>query len=87
LKSEAVQKRLRQTAHRESAASSSGNVNVARRGETVLHFTAARGGIEHEEERTRFAALLLDRGARFDMRDELLKSAPLGGRAAGAGRN
>ena len=39
---------------------------------------AARGGIENEEERTSFAALLLDRGARLDLRDDLLKSTPLG---------
>jgi len=46
-------------------------------GQTVLHFTAARPGIP-EEERARFAAMLLDRGARFDRRDDLLQSTALG---------
>jgi ankyrin repeat protein len=52
--------------------------NVARMGQTALHFTAARRGIKHEADRARFAALLLDAGARFDLRDDLLKSTPLG---------
>ncbi|HEV2351342.1 MAG TPA: ankyrin repeat domain-containing protein [Terriglobia bacterium] len=54
------------------------DVNVPRLGQTVLHFTAARGGIENESDRIRFAAILLDAGARLDLRDDLLKSTPLG---------
>ena len=54
------------------------DVNVSRLGQTVLHFAAARGGIEKEADRTRFAALLLDGGARLDLRDDLLESTPLG---------
>jgi ankyrin repeat protein len=52
--------------------------NVSRRfGQTVLHFAAARTG-PTEAERVRFAAMLLDRGARLDLRDHLLQSTPLG---------
>jgi len=55
------------------------DVNVSSRfGQTVLHFAAARGGIEEESDRTRFVAMLLDGGARLDLRDHLLKSTPLG---------
>ncbi len=55
------------------------DVNVSSRfGQTVLHFAAARDGIENESDRTRFAAMLLDWGARLDLRDHLLKSTPLG---------
>jgi ankyrin repeat protein len=53
------------------------DANVGRRGSTVLHFVAARGTLS-ETARVRFAAMLLDRGARLDMRDELLRSTPLG---------
>jgi ankyrin repeat protein len=52
--------------------------NVARRGATVLHFVAARDAALSESARVRFSATLLDRGARLDLRDELLKSTPLG---------
>jgi ankyrin repeat protein len=52
--------------------------NIPRMGQTVMHFTAARHGIEHEPDRARFAAMLLDFGARLDLRDDLLKSTPLG---------
>ena len=52
--------------------------NVSRFGETALHFTAARSGDLTCAERARFAALLLDHGGRLDVRDELLKSTPLG---------
>lgn len=47
-------------------------------GLTLLHSVA--GSREHvtPEERLRFATLLLDAGARLDMRDELLDSTPLG---------
>jgi len=51
--------------------------NVARRGETALHFAAARAN-PTEAQRVRFAAMLLDHGARLDVRDELLQSTPLG---------
>ena len=51
--------------------------NVARRGETALHYAAARPS-PTDAQRVRFAAMLLDRGARLDARDELLQSTPLG---------
>ena len=51
--------------------------NVARRGATVLHFVAARDAALSEAARVRFTAMLLDRGARLDLRDELLRSTPL----------
>jgi len=51
--------------------------NVTRRGETALHYVAARPN-PTEQQRVRFAAMLLDRGARLDVRDELLRSTPLG---------
>jgi len=52
--------------------------NVSSRfGQTTLHFLAARGGLTGPE-RSRFAAMLLDHGARLDVRDELLQSTPLG---------
>jgi ankyrin repeat protein len=52
--------------------------NVSRFGQTALHFAAARHGALSGAERARFAALLLDHGARLDLRDDLLKSTPLG---------
>jgi ankyrin repeat protein len=51
--------------------------NVARMGATTLHFTAARGGLDGTS-RARFAAMLIEHGARLDLRDDLLKSTPLG---------
>jgi len=51
--------------------------NVVRLGQTVLHFTAARNGGVGDEERARFASLLVDYGARLDLHDDLLKSTPL----------
>jgi ankyrin repeat protein len=51
--------------------------NVARMGATTLHFTAARDGLDGAS-RARFAAMLIDRGARLNLRDDLLKSTPLG---------
>ena len=54
------------------------DANVSRMGQTVLHFIAARQGIENERDRVPFAAMLLDAGARLDLRDDLLKSTPLG---------
>ncbi len=54
------------------------NPNVSRYGQTALHFAAAyRGGVS-DADRARFAAMLLDAGARLDLRDDLLKSTPLG---------
>ena len=52
--------------------------NVSRMGQTALHFTAARHGVPEEGDRVRFAAMLIDHGARLDLRDDLLKSTPLG---------
>jgi hypothetical protein len=49
----------------------------SRFGQRVLHFAAADRGVS-EPERARFAAMLLDCGARMDVRDELLRSTPLG---------
>jgi ankyrin repeat protein len=51
--------------------------NVTRMGATTLHFAAARGGLDGVS-RARFAAMLIDRGARLDLRDDLLRSTPLG---------
>jgi len=52
--------------------------NVARFGQTALHFTAARHGGLNDQDRARFAAMLIDYGARLDFRDDLLRSTPLG---------
>jgi ankyrin repeat protein len=52
--------------------------NVTRFGQTALHFAAAYRGATGEAARAHFAALLLDHGARLDLRDDLLKSTPLG---------
>lgn len=52
--------------------------NVMRYGQTALHFAAAYQGNVSGEDRARFAAMLLDGGARLDMRDDLLQSTPLG---------
>ena len=46
-------------------------------GATTLHFTAARGGLDGAS-RARFAAMLIEHGARLELRDDLLKSTPLG---------
>jgi ankyrin repeat protein len=46
-------------------------------GQTVLNFVAARPGLTGAE-RARFAAMLIDAGARLDLRDTLLQSTPLG---------
>jgi ankyrin repeat protein len=53
------------------------DANVARMGATILHFTAARGGLDGAS-RARFATMLIDHGARLDLHDDLLKSTPLG---------
>ena len=52
--------------------------NVRRFGATALHFTAAHHGRVPDEDRARFAAMLLDHGARLDLRDDILHSTPLG---------
>lgn len=54
------------------------NPNVTRFGQTALHFSAAYHGSVGDEDRARFASILLDHGARLDLRDDLLKSTPLG---------
>ena len=53
------------------------DANVHRRHETLLHFTAARQSDLSGKDRARFAAMLIDHGARLDVRDDLLKSTPL----------
>ncbi len=52
--------------------------NATRFGQTTLHFAAAYTGEVSDHDRARFAAILLDHGARLDIRDDLLKSTPLG---------
>ncbi len=52
--------------------------NVARFGQTALHYVAARHSGLSDADRARFASMLIDYGARLDMRDDLLKSTPLG---------
>ncbi|HEV8038576.1 MAG TPA: ankyrin repeat domain-containing protein [Bryobacteraceae bacterium] len=47
-------------------------------GISVLHYAAASYNWVMAEERVAFVRILLDRGARMDVRDELLKSTPLG---------
>jgi len=54
------------------------DANVSRFGQTALHFAAGRHGELSDSDRARFASMLLDHGARLDVRDELLKSTPLG---------
>ena len=50
----------------------------SRRGTTLLHeVTAARGGLTADD-RITYATVLLDAGARLDVRDDLLESTPLG---------
>jgi ankyrin repeat protein len=52
--------------------------NVTRFGASVLHYAAADRGPLEDVDRARFAAMLLDHGARLDLRDDLLRSTPLG---------
>jgi ankyrin repeat protein len=52
--------------------------NVQRYGQTALHFAAAYRGAVSDADRARFAAMLVDYGAKLDVRDDLLKSTPLG---------
>jgi ankyrin repeat protein len=49
----------------------------SRFGQTVLHFAAARPR-PSEAERTRFVSMLPDCGAKLNVRDDPLKSTPLG---------
>jgi ankyrin repeat protein len=52
--------------------------DVPRFGRTALHYTAARHGRASGTDRARFAEMLLDHGASLTVRDDLLKSSPLG---------
>jgi ankyrin repeat protein len=52
--------------------------DISRYGQTPLHFAAARRSPLSADDRARFAAMLIDHGARLDLRDDLLKSTPLG---------
>ena len=52
--------------------------NVTRYGAAPLHFAAAYRGSVSDKDRARFAGMLIDAGARLDLRDDLLKSTPLG---------
>jgi hypothetical protein len=55
------------------------DANVSGRfGLTILHDVAGSRGHVTAEERVAFAAMLLDAGARMDVRDDLLKGTPLG---------
>lgn len=54
------------------------NPNVTRLGASALHYAAADRGPLKDGDRARFASMLLDHGARLDLRDGLLKSTPLG---------
>jgi ankyrin repeat protein len=52
--------------------------NVSRFSQRTLHFAAAYHGPVSGADRARFAAMLIDHGARLDVRDDLLQSTPLG---------
>jgi len=52
--------------------------NVSRFGQTALHFAAARRSGLSDEDRALFAGMLIDYGAKLDLRDDLLRSTPLG---------
>jgi ankyrin repeat protein len=52
--------------------------NITRFGASALHYAAADRGPLEDGDRARFASMLLDHGARLDLRDDLLKSTPLG---------
>ena len=54
------------------------DTNVRRFGQTVLHFTAAHQGGLSDADRARFASMLLDHSANLALRDDLLRSTPLG---------
>ena len=50
----------------------------SKRGATLLHYIAAAHGDRTADDRIIYASLLLDAGARLDLRDDLLNSTPLG---------
>lgn len=52
--------------------------DISRFGQTPLHFAAARRSGLSGEDRARFASMLLARCANLKLRDEMLKSTPLG---------
>jgi ankyrin repeat protein len=52
--------------------------DVASFGRTTLHYAASGHGSASSEVRAQFAAMLLDHGADFTLRDDLLRSTPLG---------
>lgn len=52
--------------------------NVSRFGQAALHFAAARHSGLPGEDRARFASMLMDYGANLTLRDDMLKSTPLG---------
>jgi len=52
--------------------------NVSRFNQTPLHYAAARHSGLSGKDRARFAAMLIERGASLNLRDDLLKSTPLG---------
>jgi ankyrin repeat protein len=52
--------------------------NISRFNQTALHYAAARHSGLSGQDRARFAAMLIDHGARVDLRDDLLQSTPLG---------
>ena len=54
------------------------NLRPKRFGQTALHEVAAMRGHVTSDEVVQFATALLDAGARMDVRDDLLKSTPLG---------
>jgi len=54
------------------------NLRAGQFGQTPLHEVAAMGNWVTDEEVVQFASVLLDAGARTDVRDDLLKSTPLG---------
>jgi ankyrin repeat protein len=52
--------------------------DVPRSGRTTLHYACAQHGSSRGADRARFAAMLLDHGADFTRRDDMLQSTPLG---------
>jgi ankyrin repeat protein len=54
------------------------DANISRYGQTVLHFAAAYHSNLSGQDRARFAGMLIDHGANLDLRDDLLRSTPLG---------
>jgi ankyrin repeat protein len=54
------------------------DANIQRFHATVLHFAAAHHSRLSGKDRARFAGMLIDHGARLNVRDDLLQSTPLG---------